>query len=640
MAGVTYLAKEVPLPQVLRLGYHDLKIYWMKDPELETFGDSRFIVCPRRARQIHDRVAGVALSLYGLRSARNWGCGDFTDLRAAIEVFAKAGAAFVALNPLHAIPNRQPYNISPYLPQCSLYRNFIYLDIERVGNMANLEALTPQIEALRASEFVEYEGVAQLKLSALKTLFREFTEAGGASDFDRYVDAEGALLHDFAVYCALEETIHSRHPEIWLWTDWPPQYRDPRSQAVAEFAQEHSQLVTFYKFVQWQIDRQLAETQAHALEMGMSIGLYHDLALATDRYGADLWAHRDFYVSACRVGSPPDDFSPSGQDWAFPPPNRDAHRENGYELFAQSIRKNARHGGALRIDHVMRLFHLYWIAAGMPAAEGAYVHEYDEDLLGVLALESVRGNFIAIGEDLGTVTAEVRQTLAESGILSYRVLWFERNPDGRFRRPDEYPAQAAVSTTTHDLPTLAGFGAARDIEARRAAGLIDSESYRRQMAEREEAKLRLNEALTQAGFAQDPDRVPALDALRAGRRQPGRPYGRDRAAEFARQHRAVSQLAAKDESRGGGSGSARGAARHRDREERQKTALGAVICSGQGCDYECPAAVSREERSAGWFFAVHYLPFSVLSINFRASNIEISKCRRIGSRTVSGLLRA
>src|SRR6185437_8544680 len=186
-----------------------------------------------RTLGIDGRIAGVALSLYGLRSARNWGCGDFTDLHAAIDAFAPAGAAFLALNPLHAIANRQPYNTSPYLPQCSLYRNFIYLDVERVGR-APFDAA--EAEALRASEFVEYERVALLKLGVLKQIFDGFLRDGGSPEFDRYSEAEGEALQDFATYCALEEEMHRRDPNVWLWTDWPEEYRDPRSPAVAEFA--------------------------------------------------------------------------------------------------------------------------------------------------------------------------------------------------------------------------------------------------------------------------------------------------------------------------------------------------------------------------------------------------------------------
>jgi 4-alpha-glucanotransferase len=506
--GTAFLAKRVPLPAALRLGYHRIRLYFVQEPELEVFGEARFIVCPRRARSVEGRIAGVALSLYGLRSARNWGVGDFTDLRAAVDVFARAGAAFVALNPLHAIANRQPYNASPYLPQCSLYRNFLYLDVERVPGFEASDAPETELAELRATEFVEYERVAAAKLTALRRAFGRFLAAGNMSAqrgvFEEYVREEGDLLHNYAVYCALDETIRRERPGVWVWPDWPVEYHDPRSLAVEEFAGRHAADVSFYKFLQWQVDRQLAETQAHALAAGMKIGLYHDLALATDRFGADLWALRTFYATGARVGAPPDALAPSGQDWGFPPPDRDAHRENGYDLFAQSIRRNARHGGALRIDHVMRVFRLFWIPDALTAADGAYVQDYAADLLGVLALESVRGNFIVIGEDLGTVAHDVRRRLEEAGILGYRLLWFERDHEGRFRGPGEYPWHAAVSTSTHDLPTAAGFFEGYDIEARKAAGLIGETEHQDQWAGRRWEIGRLKEALEAAGFGDDP----------------------------------------------------------------------------------------------------------------------------------------
>jgi 4-alpha-glucanotransferase len=249
------------------------------------------------------------------------------------------------------------------------------------------------------------------------------------------------------------------------------------------------------------VDRQLAAAQTHAGSHGMSIGLYHDLALATDRCGSDLWAHRSFYVDGCRVGAPPDDFNPKGQDWAFPPPNSARHHEDGYRLFAESIRRNSRHGGALRIDHVMRFFRLFWIPDGYEAKDGVYVHDFAEDLLRILALESVRSRSLIIGEDLGTVEPYIREALRKFGILSYRLLYFEKNRDGSFRRPDEYPRQALVSVSTHDLPTLAGFWTGRDIEARRAAGVLrDDADYREQWRARAEEKQRMLDVMFALGL--------------------------------------------------------------------------------------------------------------------------------------------
>ncbi len=514
--------KQLRLPKPLRLGYHEIQVYWVNQPELATLAQARLIVCPRRALSPQGRRAGVALSLYGLRSARNWGCGDVTDLYAAIDVCSRAGAAFVALNPLHAIANRQPYNTSPYLPQSSLYRNFLYLDVEKTPGFLWQDSIESELEELRATQLVEYERVARVKLTALGGAFGRFLEAGGDPQFDAYVEAEGTALHDFAVYCTLDEAMHRLNANVWIWTDWPAEYHDPRSPAVEKFAHEHRERVLFYKFLQWQLDQQLAGAQAYALQQGLLIGLYHDLALATDRFGADLWAHREFYVSGCRVGAPPDDFAPNGQDWGFPPPNREAHRANGYRLFAQCIRNSARHGGALRIDHVMRFFRLYWIPDELPATNGVYVRDFVEDLLGIVALESVRHGFIVVGEDLGTVAPEVRHRLSESGILGYRLLWFERYSDGGFRRPADYPAQAAVSTTTHDLPTLAGFFTGRDIEARRAAGLDQPSRIQGAVGIAPPGNRTVESSFGRGGLCRRCLGIRALHPLRPCHPQPGR----------------------------------------------------------------------------------------------------------------------
>lgn len=506
--GHQWIAKRVPLP-VLRLGYHHLRLLWVHEPQLETFAEARLTVCPRQAKALRQRSAGLAVSLYGLRSGRNWGCGDFTDLEALIDAFAPAGAAFIALNPLHAIANRQPYNTSPYLPQCAFFRNFIYLDVERIGDAHLDDDMRREIEELRASEFVEYERVAHIKLVALGRIFEQFLAGRGPAhleqdQFQAYNASQGQLLRDYATFCALDEEMHRRDPKVWLWTDWPEEYRNPRSAATGEFAEKHGDHILFFKFLQWQIQSQAAAAHARALAAGMSIGLYHDLALATDQFGADLWALRPFFATGSRVGAPPDELAPSGQDWGFPPPHREAHRQNGYQLFAQSIRNAAACGGALRIDHVMRFLRLYTIPQGFETSQGTYVQDYAQDLLGILALESVRGNFIVIGEDLGTVTGEARAALAEAGVLSYRVLWFERDGAGNFRPPDSYPERALVCSTTHDLPTLAGFAAARDLEARRTSGLADETEYQRQKAHRDGEVWRLEEALRATGFAGDP----------------------------------------------------------------------------------------------------------------------------------------
>ncbi len=503
--------KHLRLPDDLPLGYHEISITIGG----ETSPASRLIVCPERAFEPpwlkEGRAAGLAISLYGLRSQRNWGCGDTTDLCALIDWAAeRIATSFIALNPLHAIANREPYNTSPYLPNSIFYRNPIYLDIEaipdfrtsaRAAALMGSRAVQSEIASLRKAELVEYVRVYALKLRFLRLLFQSFLNnewrqaTARAADLKRYIEREGGLLHRFAVHSALDQAIHRECPDVWNWKSWPEHYQEPESAETREFARKHWRSVLFYKYMQWQLDVQLAAAQRHALSRGLGIGLYHDLALATDRLGSDLWAHREFYISGCRVGAPPDGFSPKGQDWGFPPPSSERHERDGYRLFAESIRKNCRHGGALRIDHVMRVFRLYWIPDGMEATEGTYVRDRYQELLSILALESVRNEVVVIGEDLGTVPDEAREVLHRFGILSYRLLYFEQQ-NGRFRAPQEYPRDALVSATTHDLPTLAGFWIGRDIDARRDAGLLtDEAAYQSMRGDRAREKQKLLDVL-------------------------------------------------------------------------------------------------------------------------------------------------
>lgn len=517
LRGASFVRLRVPLRAGAPLGYHEATVRVAGGGE----ASARLILCPQRvytppAIQDGRRTAGLAVALYGLRSGRNWGCGDFTDLEAlAAWMPEEIGGSFIGLNPLHAIPNRQPFNISPYLPASSFFKNPLYLDVERTPDFrrsarARQWLASPEtraeIEALRASPFVEYERIHALKMHALRLAFEEFLavrdrEPARRAEFRAFCESRGEMLDRYAAWCALDKAIHAANPDCWVWPDWPEALQDPSSPETRAFLREHERESLFHKYVQWLLDVQLEEAQVSARESGLLIGLYHDLALATDRCGADLWAGRDFYISGCRVGAPPDGFSPKGQDWSFPPPNSERHREDGYRLFAESIRANCRHGGALRIDHVMRFFRLYWIPEGMDPTQGAYVRDRSEDLLHILALESVRQQVAVIGEDLGTVTPEIRRALDRFGLFGYKLLWFEKTENGDFRPPQDYPETSMISATTHDLPTLAGFWQAEDIEARRGAGLFhDEESYRAQIEERAAEKQKLLDALRRGGF--------------------------------------------------------------------------------------------------------------------------------------------
>lgn len=521
--GRTYSRRLCPLPRQLAPGEYEFRARFSGDSVWST---SRLILAPDRIwwpeglEQRQWRRSGITIALYGLRSDRNWGVGDFRDL-ADFGLWARRalGAELVGLNPLHVIPNRYPYNISPYLPTSAYFRNPLYLDVEGVPEFRLCQAaqdlwaspiVQQQLAALRDTEFVEYEPVWKLKLQFLRLLHRTFESTAPDSRraaFQTWFDhPDQARLRAFSTFCALDEVIHDRNPDVWLWTDWPAEYREPANPAVVEFAREHPGLIRFHAYLQWLVDEQLAHVQTQLRDAGMEIGLYHDLALATDRFGFDVWYEPDAYVAGCRVGSPPDGFSPDGQDWSFPPPRTDYWERTNYAGFRELIRSNARHGGALRIDHVMRFYRLYWIPEGFPAQDGAYVRYPAETLLRFIALESQQGGFLVIGEDLGTVPGDLRTLLTQYGVLGYRLLIFEKDGD-EFRPPGAYPDLAVASVTTHDLPTLFGFLSGRDIEARRSAGLVDAAAAEQQTTARASDQAAWNRALNLTNIPPDAEQL-------------------------------------------------------------------------------------------------------------------------------------
>lgn len=531
---VPWARVRVDLPSRLPLGYHRIDLACGRRR-----ASADLIIAPSSAWQPDflqhgGKTAGFNVALYGLRSARNWGFGDFTDLnRLSTWAGRELGVSFIGLNPLHSIHNRRPYNTSPYLPNSIFFQNCLYVDLQKVEEWDSCtraqtcfrsDATQRELHLLRESPEVQYERVHAIKTRFLKLLFLDFLRQHWGKDtararaFEAYRSQAGHLLSRFGIFCALDEHLHRQNPGLWIWTDWPTEFQDPESPQTREFARKRWRSVLFYEYAAWQTASQLEAAQKHAVDSGLKLGLYHDLALATDRFGADIWSLRGLFAPGCRVGSPPDDFSPNGQDWGFPPPNTRALRDTGYHAFRESIRRSCEHGGALRMDHVMRLFRLYWIPDGMNASQGAYVRDRPEDLVRILALESVRNRVLIVGEDLGTVEPFVREMLARNGILSYRLFFFERHGDGTFKMPHEYPRQALVSSTTHDLPTIAGFWRGSDIDARRAADVLDERGYQAQSADRAREKQRMLDALSRAnllpeGYPRDAREIPELDRV-------------------------------------------------------------------------------------------------------------------------------
>lgn len=515
---------QLPVPAGLPIGYYDLLARARRSAE-SVEGRLRLILVPPRCFAPQPftegaRLWGLAVQLYALRSRGNWGVGDFGDLAELVEWAAKElGAGLIGLNPLHALKNARPYHISPYSPDSRLYLNGLYLAVERIPDfnesvaakrLLRDERLRATLNAVRESERVDYDAVWAAKRRVLGEVFATFekrhldlharrTARGRA--FERFVQEEGEALERFSLFQALSERFQRELPDLCDWTDWPEPFRHPGTPAVQAFQAEHQREIRFHQYLQWVARDQLAAAQALARGAGMAVGLYLDQALGSSRSGSDAWAFQDLLAVGADCGAPPDAFALQGQNWGLPPINPLKLRAGRYRLFIELLRKTMQYGGAIRLDHVMALVRLFWIPRGFPAAEGTYVAYPADELLGILALESVRHRAMVVGEDLGTVPAEIRDKLAAYGVLSYRVLWFEREHDGAVKRPPAWPTRAAAVVTTHDLPTLAGFWEGRDIEARARCGLFPDEQAKVQAWEdRRRDKRLILEALLHEGL--------------------------------------------------------------------------------------------------------------------------------------------
>lgn len=476
------------------------------------------------------RVWGPSVQLYSVRSRRNWGIGDFTDLAALVDQVAAAGGAFIGLNPLHALFPDNPAHISPYSPSHRGFLNVLYLDVEAVPEFAACETarhrrasadFQARLAALRDSAMVDYVGVAQAKFEILAMLFAQFCTAGGAraDEFAAWRGLRGVSLERFARYEALQAHFR-RDTGAWGWPAWPAEYRDPESPAVAAFAAQHADAITYSAWLQWLADTQLAAVAARA--RGMGIGLYLDLAVGASPGGAEVWSWQSVFAigkegnGGASTGAPPDELNLLGQDWGLPPFVPHRLRAAGYAPFIDILRANMQHAGALRIDHVMGLMRLFWVPPDTPATEGAYVYYPFDDMLGIVAGESRRNACLVIGEDLGTVPEGFRERLFAAGILSYHPLMFERYPDSNFRLPADMPRQALVAASTHDLPTLAGFWRGIDLDVRTRLMLFPSDELRQRLiTERDWDRGRLlwaleREGLLPAGVGKDPAALPEL----------------------------------------------------------------------------------------------------------------------------------
>jgi len=466
------------LPDDLPLGYHRVHV---RSGDHEA--SAALIVTPGwlglPERLGARRTWGLAAQLYSVRSRQSWGVGDLTDLvDLAVWSASVHGAGYVLVNPLHAAAPTAPMEPSPYLPTSRRFVNPLYLRVEAIPEFAGLHK-RGRVRRLRdgvqkraaALDAIDRDSAWAAKRAALELVFSVPRTAGRDLAYAAFRAREGAALDDFATWCALAEA-HGGD-----WHQWPESVRHPGADGVAKFVAKHSAAVDFHRWLQWQLDEQLAAAQSQAVSAGMPLGIVHDLAVGVHPNGADAWALQDALALGVSGGAPPDEFNQLGQDWSQPPWRPDRLDELEYQPFRALIRSVLRHAGGVRIDHIIGLFRLWWIPQGEAPTQGTYVRYDHEAMIGIVALEAYRAGALVVGEDLGTVQPWVRDYLRARGVLGTSILWFELDRDGPAAsgaplQAERWREYCLSSVTTHDLPPTAGYLADEHVRLRASLDLL------------------------------------------------------------------------------------------------------------------------------------------------------------------------
>ncbi|TEW56032.1 4-alpha-glucanotransferase [Psychromonas sp. RZ22] len=513
ISDVEFQLYAVTLEVELDIGYHQLTL--LEEGNDQPLAVMSLVITPTvcftpPAIREGKKLWGTSVQLYGIKSQQNWGIGDFSDLKELLTKTAESGGDFIGLNPIHALSPSQPNNASPYSPSSRKWLNILYIDITEIPELQHCQVLQNKLASaefqqaltqLQDLKWVDYESVARLKLAALRDLFITLHDGEEENNkrlqkLSSFVAEKGDSLKEQAAYDALQFKFFTEDEQAWGWPVWPDNLQSFSSTATQDWCSENAQEIIFWSYCQWIAEEQLAEADKLAKSLGMTLGIYRDLAVGVTKNSSEVWANRDLYCENISIGAPPDVLGPLGQSWGLPPLSPDQLYKSAYQPFIELLQANMQYCGALRIDHVMALLRLWWVPEGETADGGAYVYYNVYDMLNLLALESVRNECLVIGEDLGTVPDGMDVLLKEAGVYSYKVFFFEQAEDGGFISPSHYEQQAMATLSTHDMPTIKGYWHCEDLYLGRELGLYpDPEVFNKLLVDRVNAKQQILDSL-------------------------------------------------------------------------------------------------------------------------------------------------
>lgn len=517
--GINTGQATVLVPGDIPLGYHEVVAYIGDSWAGEGYEAVSPLIMVPGALELPSKLGGrgwgVAAQLYSVRSRSSWGVGDADDLTELLSFLGDEGADFLLINPLHAGEPTGHLTPSPYLPVTRRFVSPLYIRPENIVEVARLSGPRrslvqwglDEVEPMNLTASpIDRDAAWKTKMEALEVIYASGRSRSRQRDFERFRAEQGQGLERFALWSALFE-------KYGPMEDWPEQFKDADSAYVANEARTLTERIDFYAWLQWIIDEQLGRAQKEALDSGMALGLMDDLAVGVHPEGADVWSMPGAFAPGMTVGAPPDMYSQLGQNWSQPPWNPAYLEANAYQPLRDMARTVLRHAGALRIDHIIGLFRLWWIPEGLGADQGVYVRYNHEAMVGVLLLEAYRAGAVLIGEDLGTVEPWVRDYLSSRGILGTAVLWFEQEEDAWPKQPETYRRLALATVTTHDLPPTAGYLAEEHVTLREKLGLLTEPVEEVRMAARKEREHMLTRLREHGLLGEEPSEREIVEAL-------------------------------------------------------------------------------------------------------------------------------
>ena len=487
-----YVKVNIKLKEKLVPDYYNLNV------QIDEFNFESFVIIAPRFAYLPQsidkgkKLLGLGLQLYSLKSKNSMGIGDFSNLKEVLKLSHKYGCDSLGINPLGAMYAKSKKDVSPYRTLSREYINYIYLDLTvvedfkkslKIQKLIKTKKYQTELSHLNASKYINYDKVFKFKLSLLHDMYKFFKDehiknnTTRAKSFLKFKEEEGISLENLCTFETILET------EVPYWKNWKDNLNDINSKEVKKFKSKNKDKINFYAYTHWLCHLQLLDIKKLSQKLKMKVGLYLDIPVGAASNGAEVWQSPSSFANDIDIGTPPDTIRPKGQTWGLIPPNPLKLKQTHYKAFINLVKHNMQYAGAIRLDHSFSLMRLFWVDKNK---NGAYINYNLKDMTAILCLESHKNKCLVIGEDLGNVPDGFPEFMLKHKILSNKILFRQKDKDGKFLQIDKYPYLSLCQVSTHDQATSYGFWLNEDININNACHLFPKQSqYKNNLKERD-----------------------------------------------------------------------------------------------------------------------------------------------------------